>query len=558
MKKALTIFTLILFLSVLGSAQELKTVIDALGTRESTITIYKQYAVTVNTTVPANITLEFLQGGSVLIATTKTLTINSDIEAGLYKIFEWDGTGKIVLGTGAVKEIYPQWWGASPTAVVAVNNAAFVASIAALPNGGSWRLPSGAYDTSAIVTFTNKHQCNIHFDGSIHPTGCSGILLDNMTLSQITGIRVLSADVLDWTNGRYALKLKHFGRNTLNISHLSGFEFGLYLDGDIEGVSYNKIHMDSVYNCEFGMYFRSINAGYVNENEYSVGRISLSNAVYLAETGSYAVYFQDTPSHVYNNHTFYSPCFEGNHNGVGLASVNYIVFIQPRFEGVDDNWLQVHAGGVGHLVWIMGETNIDFTKIHLGEQGRNLTIIGAGSEDSNYKTLITDETYGGMSWITRANPDISMAHLYGQMVRGLIFEDFWGVENKLNKGYEGADASAVAAGTYRAGAVYWNTNIVIGQPMFWTCSGAGTMDADPAGMTATTSIGSKEIDVIAGDINDLLPGQYIDIAGGDSGLQINYLDIANDKIWVTVNCTADRVAQALTFHNATWVVSPNY
>ena len=88
MKKTLTVLTLVLLLSVFGFTQNLATVINALGARESTITIFKQYAVTDDLTVPANITLEFLQGGSVLISTTKTLTINGRIDAGLYQIFE--------------------------------------------------------------------------------------------------------------------------------------------------------------------------------------------------------------------------------------------------------------------------------------------------------------------------------------------------------------------------------------------------------------------------------------------------------------------------------------
>ena len=88
MKKALTVLTLVLFLSVFGFTQNLATVINALGARESTLTIFKQYAVTDDLTIPANITLKFLQGGSVLISTTKTLTINGRVEAGLYEIFE--------------------------------------------------------------------------------------------------------------------------------------------------------------------------------------------------------------------------------------------------------------------------------------------------------------------------------------------------------------------------------------------------------------------------------------------------------------------------------------
>lgn len=67
MKKALTVLTLVLLLSVFGFTQNLATVITALGARESTLTIFKQYAVTDDLTIPVNITLKFLQGGSLTI-----------------------------------------------------------------------------------------------------------------------------------------------------------------------------------------------------------------------------------------------------------------------------------------------------------------------------------------------------------------------------------------------------------------------------------------------------------------------------------------------------------
>lgn len=75
MKKALTILMLLLFLCVGGYA-DFASVITAIGARESTLTIYKQYNVTDDLVIPANVTLRFLQGGSLNISNTKTVTIN--------------------------------------------------------------------------------------------------------------------------------------------------------------------------------------------------------------------------------------------------------------------------------------------------------------------------------------------------------------------------------------------------------------------------------------------------------------------------------------------------
>ena len=106
MKKALTILTLLLLLSIGAFTAELKPAIDALGARESTLTIYKQYEVTENLVIPANITLNFLQGGSLDVANGKTLTINGYVIASALQIFT--GAGTVTLNTYPHQEA---WWG---------------------------------------------------------------------------------------------------------------------------------------------------------------------------------------------------------------------------------------------------------------------------------------------------------------------------------------------------------------------------------------------------------------------------------------------------------------
>jgi len=83
--------------------------VTAIGGNEATIMISNEQAIPDNQIIPANITLRFIQGGTLNIATGKTVTINGHVDAGLYQIFEGDGS--ISFGSGAVKEVYPQWWG---------------------------------------------------------------------------------------------------------------------------------------------------------------------------------------------------------------------------------------------------------------------------------------------------------------------------------------------------------------------------------------------------------------------------------------------------------------
>lgn len=87
----------------------LTAAIVSLGTTETDLLISSQTTCTANTIVPSTIRLLFTQGGSVN-QSTYTLTINGNIETGLHKIFY--GTGVVTFGAGAVKEVYPEWWGA--------------------------------------------------------------------------------------------------------------------------------------------------------------------------------------------------------------------------------------------------------------------------------------------------------------------------------------------------------------------------------------------------------------------------------------------------------------
>lgn len=58
-----------------------------------------------NYTIPSHIKLVVLPGAQISVNAAKSVTINGDIDAGLYKIFTGSGTTK-------VKKAYPHWWGA--------------------------------------------------------------------------------------------------------------------------------------------------------------------------------------------------------------------------------------------------------------------------------------------------------------------------------------------------------------------------------------------------------------------------------------------------------------
>jgi hypothetical protein len=97
--------------------------------------------ITDNLTIPSNISLKVERGAILAVADGKTLTINGPLEAGLYRVFSWSGTGHVAFGTWAVREVYPEWFGAVADGVTDCTSALQVA----LWVSNSVRLSLGTY-----------------------------------------------------------------------------------------------------------------------------------------------------------------------------------------------------------------------------------------------------------------------------------------------------------------------------------------------------------------------------------------------------------------------------
>jgi hypothetical protein len=148
-------------------------IIASIGSNETTLTLSRQNNITADLVIPANITLRFNQGGSLNIADTKTVTINGHVEAGLYQIFKWTGTGKVVLNK--VKEVYPQWWGAKGDGVTD-DTAAIQTALDAMEIGSILIIPSGQYYISSTLTLTKNRI-------TIQGTGLTSALYFNPTIA---------------------------------------------------------------------------------------------------------------------------------------------------------------------------------------------------------------------------------------------------------------------------------------------------------------------------------------------------------------------------------------
>ncbi len=132
--------------------------VGEIGSTLTTLLISNQQDVTADVTVPATITLKFLRGGSLNTSTGKTVTMNGQIDAGLYQIFE--GAGTIVFGVGSVGVVHSEWWGADPTNTTDSITALQAAVDAIKAIGGKLRL-NGFYKTSDELLVSKP----IHIEG---------------------------------------------------------------------------------------------------------------------------------------------------------------------------------------------------------------------------------------------------------------------------------------------------------------------------------------------------------------------------------------------------------
>ncbi|MCK9375958.1 MAG: hypothetical protein M0P73_07400 [Syntrophobacterales bacterium] len=130
----------------------IQAAITALGSNAATLRIPPgTWSIEANFTIPSGITLKPERGAILAIANGVTLAINGGYEAGLYRTFACTGTGKVVFGPGAVKEVWVDWWG--PAADGATDDSAKVqAAIDSLATAkGVVKVPGKSYALANTV-----------------------------------------------------------------------------------------------------------------------------------------------------------------------------------------------------------------------------------------------------------------------------------------------------------------------------------------------------------------------------------------------------------------------
>jgi hypothetical protein len=140
--------------------------VAAIGATETTLLIPNAQTLITSLTIPSTLTLKILKGGSIVKASTYTLTINGPFEAGLYQVFSGFSAGDVTFGTGYIKEVYPQWWLTNTTPGTTDMGVAFASAAAAVKGKGiPVSIPPGAYYSTGQMD-VSAHYCKIHGSGS--------------------------------------------------------------------------------------------------------------------------------------------------------------------------------------------------------------------------------------------------------------------------------------------------------------------------------------------------------------------------------------------------------
>lgn len=80
------------------------------ATMAATVFITNAQTINTNLTIPSNISIEALNGGSFATSSGATLTIRGPFAAGLFRVFT--GSGAVTFADGSLSHAYPEWWGA--------------------------------------------------------------------------------------------------------------------------------------------------------------------------------------------------------------------------------------------------------------------------------------------------------------------------------------------------------------------------------------------------------------------------------------------------------------
>jgi hypothetical protein len=123
----------------------LNAAVTAIGSTPATLVVAGTQTLTASLTIPSTLRLVILKGGSIVKASTYTVTINGTFEAGLYTVFSGFSAGEVVFAANSVPVIHHQWFGETTGSHPKATAAGTTASIQVFCD----------YPSDTDITFTN-------------------------------------------------------------------------------------------------------------------------------------------------------------------------------------------------------------------------------------------------------------------------------------------------------------------------------------------------------------------------------------------------------------------
>ena len=313
--------------------------ISGIGANEKTLLIASSESVTTVETVPSNITLYFLNGGKLNISEGNSVTVNGQIEAGLYQIFTGDGSvsfGEDYAVMGSIDAypqnppitVYPQWWGADGDDS-ADDTDALQDAFNSIGDGQKIVIPPGMYEFNDTLQFEADYgilECEgtLVWTEAVTDNNKPAVLIGGDTDADDNN--VLSADIsLDlvdgtgtWANDGIGVLLSGVMKCKIAIERCRSFRTGLQLGDENGSVGLNQFTLGDMRQNKIGIDVNCTNGKWVNGNKFYGGSFSYwdpNDETDFNDTRYVNIPYPTTGDdsndiHNPDNNIFYSTCFE--------------------------------------------------------------------------------------------------------------------------------------------------------------------------------------------------------------------------------------------------------
>lgn len=401
-----------------------------------------QTSLSANLTVNSNISLISFKQGLISIDTGKTLTINGPFEAGLYQVFT--GAGTVSFGSGAVKEVYAEWWGAvadDSTDNTTALQAALNSHGTTATYGAKLKLLEGTYQTGKLTVYGKWTIKGVSRRGTTLALkdGANESLLDMsddycvfVTLRDFS----LYGNYSNQTGTSHGIETYRTGIDiTMNgfhhIENIEVYEFlthGIYWIGNVNGSSFHNVF--SRHNRQYGFniagadnffvgcitqenqwgsfYITSPNNMFVTCKAFLDGENEDSDVTFFGASQQPAWIFRDTGTDILSGITLTACIAQENYgHGFYFQDAEHIVLAgcvaDSNSQGATTTWDGFYFKNSKHIV-LQGVACNYLTKdyqrygINIDANSNNLSI-NVISQDQQTADILYSLTAGGNNFI---------------------------------------------------------------------------------------------------------------------------------------------------------------